>query len=158
MHFREILASNETIVSIEALTNELLNESGSDDEALDDLLLLSELKKVISVVTSNIICLCNSFQLLELDDEVALMESLRGIFQQMTMSSTIMRPYDQHYTTPEYDKHNKGYIENVMCFFLSGCNRVMMENFKVKYPVGIFRSLFRFDQEHVIVLLEALQV
>ena len=106
MHFREILASNETIVSIEALTNGLLNESGSDDEALDDLLLLSELKKVISVVTSNIICLCNSFHLLELDDEVALMESLRGIFQQMTMSSTIVRPYDQHYTTPVYDKHN----------------------------------------------------
>ena len=33
-----------------------------------------------------------------------------------------------------------------------------MRNFAIKYPVGIFEKLFRFKQEHIVVLLEALQV
>ena len=57
-HYREILASNDVLIAIEALTNELQAESDSDsdDEASDDLFLLSELKKVISSVTYDTIC------------------------------------------------------------------------------------------------------
>ena len=40
----------------------------------------------------------------------------------------------------------------------SGCNRVTWSNFRSKYPVAIFQKLFRFKQEHVVVLLSALEV
>ena len=42
--FREIISSNASLVDIQALIEELINDE--DDEAIDDLLILIELRKV----------------------------------------------------------------------------------------------------------------
>ena len=50
--FREIISNNASLVDIQALIEELINDE--DDEAIDDLLILIELRKVGEII---IICI-----------------------------------------------------------------------------------------------------
>eukprot|EP00092_Neocalanus_flemingeri_P082526 GFUD01103359.1.p1 GENE.GFUD01103359.1~~GFUD01103359.1.p1 ORF type:complete len:413 (-),score=56.89 GFUD01103359.1:81-1319(-) len=119
----DIIHANSTQQDLNAAIESLLDDSDDSDEAMDDLLLLSEVRK-----------------LTQIDDEAFLLEKLSLLFQQVRVSTTILRPYHQHFVTPD------------------GCNRVTWSNFESKYPVGIFQRLFRFKQEHVAVLIRALKI
>eukprot|EP00092_Neocalanus_flemingeri_P073768 GFUD01091112.1.p1 GENE.GFUD01091112.1~~GFUD01091112.1.p1 ORF type:complete len:185 (-),score=27.11 GFUD01091112.1:76-630(-) len=118
----DIIHANSTQQDLNAAIESLLDDSDDSDEAMDDLLLLSEVRK-----------------LTQIDDEAFLLEKLSLLFQQVRVSTTILRPYHQHFVTPD------------------GCNHVTWSNFESKYPVGIFQRLFRFKQEHVAVLIRALE-
>ena len=134
----------------------LLDEPDESDEALDDILLLVEIQKVSNFVWSEESK--SIFQLTMIEDEIQLMEKLSALFHQVRASSTIFRPYQQHFVTTEYVLL---YVDwNLEYYFhhYSGCNRVTWSNFRSKYPVAIFQKLFRFKQEHVVVLLSALEV
>jgi len=119
----EIIQANTSLNDLKGTIDHLLDEPDESDEAIDDILLLVEIQKLTMI-----------------EDEIQLMEKLSALFHQVRASSTIFRPYQQHFVTTD------------------GCNRVTWSNFRSKYPVAIFQKLFRFKQEHVVVLLSALEI
>jgi len=79
-------------------------------------------------------------KLTEVEDDLLLIQKMKDIFQLVRASHTIFRPYEQNFVTA------------------GGVNRVSWRNLDLKYPTGIFQSLFRFRQEDIPTLLEALEI
>ena len=59
---------------------------------------------------------------------------------------------------PAYNHNNPSYNLYMNHYIFRGENRVSWMNLNLKYPTGIFQSLFRFKQEDIPALLVALEV
>ena len=77
----------------------LLVEAVDSDEAVDDLLLLTEIRQVEFQIYFSSFNNLSASQLAEIEDESALLEKLAGLFQLVQASSTIFRPYHQNFVT-----------------------------------------------------------
>jgi len=129
----------ETAVSVATdMIEEMVESSGSLDDLIVELML--EIHEGGSgACIEDLAALLDFKKVIDKENEVSSKQAVLLLFQQI-MTGGILRPYQQHFTTP------------------SGCNRVTWQNVDEKFHPHIFRSLFRYEREDLPILIKSLEI